>query len=122
MRNLPFCICASGVLACVFAVYGTAQTPDLSGIYWATQYNAKIQIVGGGELLPGKIRRQHDAVFIQNRDVRRESVDGRPCECFRFPKLSLFLNPAFDKPAEPESRRAQGKQVCGAGRSKDEGT
>jgi hypothetical protein len=27
-----------------------ADVPDLSGIYWATQYNAKIQIVGGGEL------------------------------------------------------------------------
>src|SRR5882672_1890563 len=27
-----------------------ADAPDISGIYWATQYNAKIQIVGGGEL------------------------------------------------------------------------
>src|SRR5262249_6278963 len=29
-----------------------AQTglPDLRGVYWATHYNAKIQIVGGGEL------------------------------------------------------------------------
>src|SRR5450756_217356 len=27
-----------------------ADVPDLSGIYWATQYNAKIQLVGGGEL------------------------------------------------------------------------
>jgi hypothetical protein len=25
-------------------------TPDLSGIYWATEYHAKIQVVGGGEL------------------------------------------------------------------------
>ena len=32
------------------SVYGAAATPDLSGIYWATQYNAKIQIVGGGDL------------------------------------------------------------------------
>src|SRR5260370_15546737 len=30
-------------------VYG-ADAPDLSGIYWVTQYNAKIQLVGGGEL------------------------------------------------------------------------
>jgi hypothetical protein len=29
--------------------YG-ADAPDISGIYWATQYNAKIQVVGGGEL------------------------------------------------------------------------
>src|SRR6202051_3690862 len=27
-----------------------ADAPDLSGIYWATQYNAKIQLVGGGDL------------------------------------------------------------------------
>jgi hypothetical protein len=27
-----------------------ADAPDLSGIYWATQYNAKIELVGGGEL------------------------------------------------------------------------
>lgn len=38
------------VLAGMFSVYGAAETPDLSGIYWATQYNAKIQIAGGGDL------------------------------------------------------------------------
>jgi hypothetical protein len=27
-----------------------AQTPDISGTYWATEYQAKIQLVGGGEL------------------------------------------------------------------------
>jgi len=32
----------------VFSAYG--QEPDLSGIYWTTRYNAKIEIVGGGEL------------------------------------------------------------------------
>src|SRR5882672_10226069 len=50
MRHLVICICASGVLAGMFAIVGDAQTPDLSGIYWATQYNAKTQIVGGGDL------------------------------------------------------------------------
>src|SRR5262249_35092848 len=30
--------------------YGAAATPDFSGIYWATEYNARIQVVGGGEL------------------------------------------------------------------------
>jgi hypothetical protein len=30
------------------AAYG--QTPDMSGIYWATEYHPKIQLVGGGEL------------------------------------------------------------------------
>jgi hypothetical protein len=30
--------------------YAAAETPDLSGIYWATQYSARIQIAGGGDL------------------------------------------------------------------------
>jgi hypothetical protein len=29
---------------------GQGTTPDLSGIYWTTRYNAKIELVGGGEL------------------------------------------------------------------------
>ena len=38
-----------GVLALsVLTAYG--QEPDLSGIYWTKRYNAKIEIVGGGEL------------------------------------------------------------------------
>jgi hypothetical protein len=32
----------------VLAAHG--QEPDLSGIYWTKQYNAKIEIIGGGEL------------------------------------------------------------------------
>ncbi len=32
----------------ILAAHG--QEPDLSGIYWTKQYNAKIEIVGGGEL------------------------------------------------------------------------
>jgi hypothetical protein len=27
-----------------------ADTPDLSGIYWATEYHPKVQVVGGGDL------------------------------------------------------------------------
>src|SRR5437016_10699370 len=50
MQNLRLTIFGSCCLATVFAGYAAAQAPDLSGIYWATQYNAKIQIVGGGEL------------------------------------------------------------------------
>jgi len=50
MRNLLICTCAAGVLAGMFSICGAAQTPDISGTYWATQYNAKIQIVGGGDL------------------------------------------------------------------------
>jgi len=32
------------------ALTAYGQEPDLSGIYWTKQYNAKIEIVGGGEL------------------------------------------------------------------------
>ena len=29
---------------------GAAAAPDVSGTYWATEYHATIQVVGGGEL------------------------------------------------------------------------
>lgn len=32
------------------SAYGAGAAPDISGTYWATQYNAKLQIVGGGDL------------------------------------------------------------------------
>ncbi len=32
------------------ATAGAADAPDLSGIYWTTRYNAKIELVGGGDL------------------------------------------------------------------------
>src|ERR1041385_1449418 len=50
MQNLCLTIFGSCFLATAFAGYAAAQAPDLSGIYWATEYHAKIQIVGGGEL------------------------------------------------------------------------
>jgi hypothetical protein len=57
MKDLRVCVCAGLILAAAITVanrsgtaYALASTPDLSGIYWTTQYNAKLQIVGGGEL------------------------------------------------------------------------
>src|SRR5215831_4366145 len=57
MENLRACDCAGVALGALLAVSvasgpacAAAATPDLSGIYWATQYNARIQIVGSGEL------------------------------------------------------------------------
>src|SRR5215472_11462714 len=43
---------ASAALFALSALSGSAygETPDISGTYWATEYRAKIQIVGGGEL------------------------------------------------------------------------
>ena len=42
----------SAALLAMSALAGSAraQTPDFSGTYWATEYHAKIQLVGGGEL------------------------------------------------------------------------
>jgi hypothetical protein len=55
MKELRVCAragVASVVLLAVSVLSASAQGagPDISGIYWATQYNAKVQIVGGGEL------------------------------------------------------------------------
>src|SRR5439155_1932357 len=57
MENHCGCIRSNPVFAAVFVasvLTGSAQgqgaAPDISGTYWATQYNAKIQLVGGGEL------------------------------------------------------------------------
>src|SRR6266700_7333220 len=57
MEDLRVSVFAGLVLAALLAVfvlsesaYGAAGSPDLSGIYWATQYNAKIQLVGGSDL------------------------------------------------------------------------
>jgi hypothetical protein len=56
MEDHRVCARASSTSAALLALTllcGPAQAadaPDISGIYWATQYNAKIQLVGGGEL------------------------------------------------------------------------
>jgi hypothetical protein len=43
---------ASAALLAMSTLAGSAQaqTPDISGTYWATEYHAKIQLVGGGDL------------------------------------------------------------------------
>jgi hypothetical protein len=43
---------AWATLCAASALCGSAfgQTPDISGTYWATQYQPKIQIIGGGDL------------------------------------------------------------------------
>jgi hypothetical protein len=52
MGTLWVCARAGSAVAAVLAVSGVAcgQTPDVSGTYWASEYHAKIQIVGGGDL------------------------------------------------------------------------
>jgi len=54
MQNLRASARASSALAALIAALSgssaSAADPDISGTYWATRYNAKIEIVGGGEL------------------------------------------------------------------------
>jgi hypothetical protein len=55
MEELRVCARAGAAVAALLAVTALsgaayAADPDISGIYWTTQYNAKVQIVGGGEL------------------------------------------------------------------------
>jgi hypothetical protein len=57
MEDHRGCIRLSPALAAVFAASvlagpasGQGAVPDISGTYWATQYNAKVQLVGGGDL------------------------------------------------------------------------
>ena len=54
MKNFDM-LAAIGLVALLALVLpesaGAANaTPDVSGIYWATEYHAKIQVIGGGEL------------------------------------------------------------------------
>jgi hypothetical protein len=57
MVNLRVCALAGAALATVAAAsslsasaYAADAAPDIFGTFWATQYNARIQTVGGGEL------------------------------------------------------------------------
>ena len=68
------------------SAYGAAAAPDLAGIYWATEYNAKVQIVGGGDLpltSAGKAAHDSNIAGLKNGSVidaaRRYCVpDGLP--------------------------------------------
>jgi hypothetical protein len=78
------CAALCAVLALSSSVY--AQTPDISGTYWATEYRAKIQIIGGGELpltAAGKATYEKNIAGLKNGSIidnaRRYCVpDGLP--------------------------------------------
>jgi hypothetical protein len=57
MKDLRICSHAGLPLAALFAfsllsttAHAAGAEPDISGVYWANQYDAKIELVGGGEL------------------------------------------------------------------------
>src|SRR6266550_3259351 len=57
MEGSRVSVCAGSSLAALLltgmvygsASYAAAAIPDLSGTYWATEYHAKIQVLGGGD-------------------------------------------------------------------------
>ena len=56
MGDLRVCARAASALAALFAFtlisgssYAAGAVPDISGTWWATEYHAKVQLVGGGE-------------------------------------------------------------------------
>ncbi len=88
MGNFRECVRAGSALTALLAVSGLsglaygADVPDISGTYWATEYHAKIQIVGGGVLAtpypfeiiqapPGQITIIHEL----NHQVRAIAMD-----------------------------------------------
>jgi len=55
MESFKISVRAGSALAALFALtalFGSAygETPDISGTYWASEYQAKIQVLGGGDL------------------------------------------------------------------------
>ena len=50
MQRLWVCVLLAVSILSTGQAYGAAAPPDFSGIYWTSQYNAKIEIVGGGSL------------------------------------------------------------------------
>jgi hypothetical protein len=55
MRNVWVSTCVgtaltAGLSALLLSTAAGAENPDLSGTYWTTEYRAKIQLVGGGDL------------------------------------------------------------------------
>jgi hypothetical protein len=50
MEEFRICALAALALAVAGGRAGAADVPDISGTYWATEYHAKIEPIGGGEL------------------------------------------------------------------------
>src|SRR5258708_39121408 len=87
-------------LLAVSALSGSAQaqTPDISGTYWAAEYHAKIQLVGGGDLPltdKGKKAYETNMAGLKNGALadggRKICVpDGRPRRLASAPPLEII--------------------------------
>jgi hypothetical protein len=77
---------AALVGAAVLSTSAYAAEPDLSGIYWTTRYNAKIELVGGGELpfnAAGKAAYEKNIAGLKDGSIKDEArrvcvPDGLP--------------------------------------------
>src|SRR5258707_1053561 len=83
MEDFRACARAGMALAAVLAVsvvsgsaYGAGAAPDISGTYWANQYNAKLQIVGGGDL-PLNANQLEDVITIHDPDYYTKDFSAR---------------------------------------------
>ena len=78
------------------------QTPDISGTYWATEYRAKIEIAGGGELpltAAGKAAYEKNIAGLKDGSVI--DVARRYCVADGLPRLLSKKNATSDAIAMP---------------------
>src|SRR6476620_9333723 len=66
----------AGFMVSVVAGPVHAADPDLSGIYWITKYNAKVELVGGGELpltAEGKAAYEKNMAGLKDGSIKDEA-------------------------------------------------
>jgi hypothetical protein len=67
---------AALIAASTLAGPARAADPDLSGIYWITKYNAKVELVGGGELpltAEGKAAYEKNMAGLKDGSIKDEA-------------------------------------------------
>ena len=111
----------AGIAAPVFlaltVVAAQAQEPDLSGIYWTKQYNAKIELVGGGELpFTPAGKKAYEANIAGLKDGSTEDTARTVCVPDGLPRV--WANPypfeiVYGPPGQPDAPlRAQPPGSC----------
>jgi hypothetical protein len=82
-------LAAAWALLPIFATAGAADgAPDISGTYWATEYNAKIQPAGGGELpFTGDGRAAYEANIAGLKDGSITDAARKFCVADGLPRL-----------------------------------